>query len=322
MSASIRKILEKFKCGEQVCIKSDTNIIKFVTRFMKISGIYIYPIKSLKGILLENSLVEKRGLQFDRRWMLVDENGEFFTQREFPKMATVSIKLQDDSLKISAEGFEDLSVPFETAGETVKVRVWQSVCDAIASANHINKWFSEVLQTNCRLVFMPDESEREVNAMFNKNRDIVSFADGYPLLVIGENSLNDLNEKLADKIPMNRFRPNLIVSGSAPFAEDLWEKIKIGETVFRSSKPCVRCVMTTIDQKAGVFTGKEPLKTLASYRMAKDVFPGNYAEFGLEKTGVLFGQNLIAENFGETVKIGDEIGTQAGSAGGSPARLR
>ncbi len=308
MSASIRKVLEKFKCGERVCIKSDNNIIKFVTKFMKISGIFIYPIKSLKGISLESSVVEKRGLQYDRRWMLVDENGEFFTQREFPKMATVSIQLQNNSLKISAEGFEDLSVPFEMFGETIKVRVWQSVCDAIASENHINKWFSEVLQTNCKLVYMPENSERSVDKLFDKNNDIVSFADGYQLLVIGENSLNDLNEKLENKIPMNRFRPNLVVSGSAPFAEDFWEKIKIGETVFRSPKPCARCVITTVDQKEGVFTGKEPLKTLATYRMAKDVFPDNCAELGLDQTAVLFGQNLIPENFGETLKIGDEIG--------------
>ncbi len=276
---------------------------------MKISGIFIYPIKSLKGISLESSPVEKRGLQYDRRWMLVNEVGEFFTQREFPKMATISTEIKENGLQVSAENFEDLAISFESeeSGKTVKVRVWQSVCDALVTEKSVNEWFSEVLQTNCKLVYMPESSERSINKSFDKNNDIVSFADGYPLLVIGENSLNNLNEKLADKIPMNRFRPNLIVSGSAPFAEDSWVKIKIGETVFRSSKPCARCVITTIDQKEGVFTGKEPLKTLAAYRMAKDVFPENYAELDLDKTAVLFGQNLIAENFGEIVKIGDKI---------------
>jgi uncharacterized protein YcbX len=275
---------------------------------MKISGINIYPIKSLKGIALNESIVEKRGLQFDRRWMLVDENGEFFTQREFPKMAIISTEINKNGLQVSAESFEDLLIPFEeNAKETIKVRVWQSVCDAIVSDNIINEWFSEVLETNCKLVYMPENSERNVNELFNKNNDIVSFADGYPLLVIGESSLNDLNEKLEEKLPMNRFRPNLVVSGSESFAEDNWKKIKIGETIFRSSKPCERCVITTIDQSVGNFSGKEPLKTLAKYRMAKEVFPENYTFLGLRETSVLFGQNLIAENFGEKVKIGDSI---------------
>ena len=274
---------------------------------MKISEINIYPIKSLKGISLKTSSVEKRGLQYDRRWMIVDENGEFFTQREFPKMATISVDLKENGLQIAAENFENLVVPFEIEGKTIKVRVWQSVCDAIVSDNKINEWFSDVLKTDCKLVFMPDGSERNVSKNFNKNNDIVSFADGYPLLVIGENSLNDLNERLEEKLPMNRFRPNLVVSGSESFAEDHWKKIKIGETIFRSSKPCARCVITTIDQKEGNFSGKEPLKTLAKYRMAKDVFPDNFAELDLGETAVLFGQNLIAENFGEKIKIGDRI---------------
>ncbi len=275
---------------------------------MKISGIYIYPIKSLKGISLESSVVEKRGLKFDRRWMLVDENGDFFTQREFPKMATISTEVKENGLQVSAENFDELIIPFESKeNETAKVRVWKSVCDALVAENFVNEWFSEVLQTTCKLVYMPENSERSVNKLFDKNNDIVSFADGYPLLVIGENSLNDLNERLEEKLPMNRFRPNLVVSGSAPFAEDFWEKIKIGDTVFRSSKPCARCVLTTVDQKRGVFTGKEPLKTLATFRMAKDVFPENYAELDLEKTAVLFGQNLIAENFGKELKIGDSL---------------
>lgn len=275
---------------------------------MKISGIYIYPIKSLKGISLDESVVERRGLQYDRRWMLVDENGEFFTQREFPKMSVISTEIKENGLLIQAENFEDLLVPFEENGEeTAKVRVWNSVCDALVSENFINEWFGEVLQTKCKLVFMPDNSERSINKLFDKNKDIVSFADGYPQLLIGENSLNDLNERLEEKLPMNRFRPNLVVSGSESFAEDNWKNIKIGETVFRSSKPCARCVMTTVNQNSGEFAGKEPLKTLAKYRMAKDVFPENYAELDLDKNAVLFGQNLIAENFGGRVKIGDSV---------------
>ena len=275
---------------------------------MKLSEINIYPIKSLKGISLNEAIIEKRGLQYDRRWMLVDSNGIFFTQREFPKMATIAIELAESGLKVAADGFENLFIPYQpTTDEKIKVRVWQSVCDAIESGDEINRWFSEVLQTNCRLVYMPDESKREVNPLFNQNDDIVSFADGYPFLIIAENSLGDLNSRLKNEIPMNRFRPNFVVQNSAAFAEDGWKKLSIGNTIFRVTKPSERCVITTVDQQRGFFTGKEPLKTLANFRLAKDVFPDNFQSFGMNKNAVLFGQNLIAENFGETLKIGDEI---------------
>ena len=275
---------------------------------MKISQINIYPIKSLKGISLNEAIIEKRGLQYDRRWMLVDDNGVFFTQREFPKMATIVISLSENGLEVSSDEFENLLIPNQpTTDEKIKVRVWQSICDAIVLENNINQWFSDVLQTNCRLVYMPDESEREVNLLFNQNDDIVSFADGYPFLIIGENSLFDLNSRLENEIPMNRFRPNFAVQNSDAFAEDSWKKLSIGNTIFRATKPCERCVITTVDQNGGFFTGKEPLKTLANYRLAKDVFPNNFKSFGSDKNAVLFGQNLIAENFGERVKIGDEI---------------
>ncbi|CAN5378454.1 MOSC domain-containing protein [soil metagenome] len=275
---------------------------------MNLSEINIYPIKSLGGISLDKSVVEKRGLQFDRRWMLVDEKNQFLTQRELPKMATISLELTKKDLSVSAKNFENLLIPYKPHGDKkIEVRIWQNFCEAILLEKKFNDWFSAVLQTNCRLVYMPDETERAVNPLFNKNNDIVSFADGYPFLVIGENSLDNLNEKLENSIPINRFRPNFVVKNSAPFAEDNWKKLQIGGTVFRATKPCERCIIPTIDQTEGFFTGKEPLKTLADYRLAKDVFPNNFSSFGLNKNSVLFGQNLVAESFGETVKIGDEI---------------
>jgi uncharacterized protein len=274
---------------------------------MKISEINIYPIKSLGGISLTEAIVEQRGLQYDRRWMLVDENGKFFTQREFPKMSTIAIGLTKNSLKVSVEGFDDLFVPYEVEGERLKVQIWNSNCEAIISDSHIHGWFSEVLQTNSRLVYMPDDSRREINPRFVVNKDIVSFADGYPFMILGENSLNDLNSRLETALPMNRFRPNFVVSNADPFAEDNWKKIKIGETVFRSTKPSERCVITTVEQADGVFTGKEPLKTLAKYRQTKQLFPSNYQDFGLSQNAVLFGQNLVAENFGEIIKLGDQV---------------
>jgi len=275
---------------------------------MKVTEINIYPVKSLGGISLEECAVEKRGFQFDRRWMLTDKNGEFFTQREFPKMATLSIEIKDDSLQISDLKNEHIGVPFEfEKNQTQKVTVWNSICDAFVLPEKINEWLSDVLKTECQLVYMPDESEREINKFFNRDNEIVSFADGYPFLLIGENSLNDLNEKLETKLLMNRFRPNIVIDGAQAFAEDRWKKIQIGDIVFRSTKPCARCVMTTVEQNSGEFDGKEPLKTLAKYRMAKDVFPNEFESLDLNANAVLFGQNLVAENFGGKIKIGDEV---------------
>lgn len=275
---------------------------------MKISEINIYPIKSLSGISIKNSTVEKRGLQNDRRFMLVDKNNDLLTQRELPKMTTIYVELKINSLKISTEGFESLKISNNFGdAQKIKVRVWKSFCEALVAKEVVNNWFSEYLETNCRLVQMPESTYRRINEKFNKGNDIVSFADGYPLLIIGENSLADLNSKLEKQVPMNRFRPNLVVSNSEAFVEDKWKKIKIGDTIFRTTKPCARCIVTTIDQITGISDVQEPLKTLAAYRKSSDVLPDTFEEFGLGKNDVLFGQNLVVENFGEVIKVGDEV---------------
>lgn len=275
---------------------------------MKISEINIYPIKSLGGISVKKSIIEDRGLQYDRRFLLVDENNDFLTQREFSKMATINIENFGEKLVVSVEDFETLQISnnFENV-ESITVRIWNSFCEAKIAETQINQWFSEVLETNCRLVKMPQTTHRQINEKFNQGNEIVSFADGYPILIIGENSLKDLNSRLENPLPMNRFRPNLVVSDSDAFAEDNWKKIKIGNTVFRSTKPCARCVMTTIDQETGISDIKEPLKTLSTYRKSSDVFPETFEDFGLNKNDVLFGQNLVAENFGEEINVGDEV---------------
>lgn len=267
---------------------------------MEISEINIYPIKSLGGISLSESVVEEKGLQYDRRWMLVDENGKFFTQREFPKMATFKVSLENEGLRVSLEN-ENLLIPFEeneTENE-IQVEVWNSKFTAQTLQNSINQWFSNALETNCRLVRMNQNSNRLVNPVYavRKFQDKVSFADGYPFMLIGENSLEDLNSRLEKPLLMNRFRPNFVVKDSEAFAEDNWKQIKVGNIAFHIVKPCERCVMTTIDQAKGVSDGKEPLKTLSTYRLVK--------KDGESK--ILFGQNLIAEKVGETVKIGDKV---------------
>ena len=303
MSASIGKLLRNFKVGDAVCRKSDNAVIKF----MKISEINIYPIKSLAGISLKSSVVEERGLKFDRRRMLVDSSGRFISQRECPKMAALATEIGDRGLKIKSPESGEIFVPFDVEGDSVSTTVWDSACRSIPYSREINDWFSSALSVNCRLVLMPDDQRRGINPAFRQNDEIVSFADGYPLLLIGEASLNALNKRLEFPVPMNRFRPNLVVSGAEEFAEDLWSTVSIGETVCRVVKPCARCVITTIDQGTGEVTGKEPLKALASFRMAKAVYPENFQDLGLTETGVLFGQNLVPINFGETIKIGDSV---------------
>lgn len=294
---------------------------------MNISAINIYPIKSLKGIALQESVVEKRGLQYDRRWMLTDPEGIFLTQREVPKMAAVSVEIADNGVMVSAEGFEPIVVPFEPdLGERNNVVIWNSTVPGEVYRGEVSEWFSDVLSKRCRLVKMPDQAERHVSERFDTGSDTVSFADGYPLLLVGEASLEELNRRIernsnknvgksADAgetpafqpLPMNRFRPNVVVTGANPFEEDRWARIKIGEAEFRVVKPCERCVITTVDQALGEFDGKEPLKTLASFRMAKDVFPGKFEAFGPNPTAVLFGENLIPATSGATISIDDYV---------------
>lgn len=286
---------------------------------MFITEINIYPVKSLKGITLRDADVEKRGLRFDRRWMLTDLDGMFFTQREAPKMATIDTAVSDDGLIVSAPGMDAIAIPpLPDEGSRQAVTVWDSVVDAIAYQGPVSEWFSDALERKCQLVVMPETSERHVSPQFDTGTDIVSFADGYPLLLIGEASLKDLNDRLIEKyhddeygehlpLPMNRFRPNVVVQGSKAFEEDGWAKVRIGESIFRVAKPCARCVMTTVDQSKGEFDGKEPLKTMASYRLGQQVHPGRFESLGQTATAVLFGENLIPENPGGVIRVGDPI---------------
>jgi uncharacterized protein YcbX len=262
---------------------------------MHLSEINIYPIKSLGGIALNRSLIEEPGLRFDRRWLLIDEKNKFLTQRDFPQMAKFGLTLENENLTISFEN-EKLSIPFDTnrAGSG-SIKIWSSAVKAEIYDDEINRWFSERFNSPCRLAFMNGKSKRKVSPFYavRKFRDTVSFADAYPFLIAGENSLKDLNEKMEKPLPMNRFRPNLVIAGSEAFAEDGWKKIKIGKTVFHVVKACARCSMTTIDQKTGEKDGAEPLKTLAGFR---------------KKSGnVFFGQYLIADKAGEIIEISDKV---------------
>jgi uncharacterized protein len=262
---------------------------------MLLSEINIYPVKSLKGISLNEAMVEDRGLRHDRRWMLVDEKNQFLTQREFPVMARISVAFESDRFKVGIDD-RSLEVPLNpSTDEFHTAKIWASTVRSEFYPGEVDRWFSEALGTECRLAAMPEGAHREVNPVYAVRRfkDAVSFADGYPFMVLTEASLDDLNSRLAEPVPMNRFRPNFVVADAEAFAEDSWKIIRIGATVFHVVKPSERCVVTTVDQDRGEKTGNEPLRTLSIYR--------NF------KGKVLFGQNLIAENAGGIVKVGDTL---------------
>lgn len=233
---------------------------------MHITQLYIYPVKSLGGIALQQALVTGRGLQYDRRYMLVDEHNVFMTQRTLHKMALFRLALHENGFTVRY-GNEQLIIPFEMKGEQITVTVWDDTVLAVRADDRYNEWFSRMLGQPVKLVYMHDESERPVNPKYADNGEQVSFADAYPVLLISEASLDLLNSKLAEPIGMDRFRPNIVVIGMEPHAEDELTFFTLNGIRFKAAKPCARCVMTTINQQT-IQVGKEPLATLAKYRQS------------------------------------------------------
>jgi uncharacterized protein YcbX len=263
-----------------------------------VRSLHVYPVKGLKGIEVPRARCTELGLEHDRRFMVVDPAGMFFTQRSHPKMATLWTDLRGDALEISTADMSPLEVPLRPAGAPgTRVTVWSSTVDAVAVSIEADAWLTEALGTPCRLVYMPDSTERFSNAHYAGKGRRVGFADGFAYLVIGSASLDDLNARLVAgghaALPMNRFRPNLVVEGAAPYAEDGWGDISAGTARMRGVKPCGRCEVTTTDQSTGEVRGPEPLATLATYR--------NSPEFG-----VMFGMNYVTLGAGE-VAVGDTV---------------
>ncbi len=259
---------------------------------LTLSGLHVYPIKSAAGVAVERAEVEERGLRYDRRWMLVDEDGVFLSQRRFPRMALIRIGIEEDHLAIEGPDMPPLEVPLHPEnGERIRAEVWGDVVDAVPAGKDADRWFGEFLSGPYGLVHLPDESVRPVDPEYGARGDHVSLADSFPFLLISEASLADLNARLEVPLPMNRFRPNLVVRGCAPFAEDDWKTVRIGGIPFRAVKRCARCAITTVNQETAE-TAKEPLRTLATFR----------------KVGskVLFGQNLAGDSTG-VVSVGDVV---------------
>lgn len=257
---------------------------------LTLTQLNIYPIKSCKGISLQTASLEGRGLRLDRRWMIVDESDRCITQREMPQLALVGVEVYSDRLSLTSPPMEELRVPLiqKNVNER-KVTVWDDTVLALDVGNEAAEWFSRYLGVKARLVYMPDDADRVASRKGFSSQ--VSFADAYPLLLISEASLEDLNRRLDEPLPMNRFRPNLVVRGCEPYAEDSWRNFMIGDVAMHGVKQCGRCVTTTVNQSTGD-KGKEPLKTLATYR---------------ERDGnVMFGVNLIHEGNGE-LRVGSKL---------------
>lgn len=238
--------------------------------------------------------ITDRGFEHDRRWMLVDENGRFISQREVAAMALLKVALTANGLSVQHqhETADTLSIPFAPYNNhSVTVQVWNSSCKAMLVSEKADEWFSKKLDLACRLVYMNDETNIFIDERYNINNSINSFSDGYPILMISEASLDDLNSKTSETIPMNRFRPNLVFTGGNAFAENNMLEFEINRLRFYGVKPCARCVVTTINQ-ATATKGKEPLRTLAAYRS--------------NNNKIYFGENVIAADTGQ-ITIGDTI---------------
>lgn len=271
-----------------------------MTRGATLAGVHVYPLKSAAGIALPRARVERHGLALDRRWMLVDEEGVFLSQRVEPRLALLSVEIGEGRLTVRAPQLPDLDLALHPQGVAdVPVRIWGDRTLALGSGDEADAWFGAWLGRRVRIVYVPDASLRQVDLGYARRGDRVGFADGFPFLLISQGSLDELNRRLDVPLPMHRFRPNLVVSGVAPFAEDEWVRIRIGEVVFHVVKPCARCSVTTVDQATGV-PGVEPLRTLATFRRVGGK--------------VVFGQNLVHDpgtDSEESVEVGATVVVEA-----------
>ena len=263
---------------------------------IRLASIHIYPMKAARAVNLDESRVEPWGLAGDRRWLLVDEDGRFISQREESSLARVVVSCGPDGIRVSAEGRTGLVIAEPPAGAALlKVRVWSSTLLAAAAGPAADAWFSAYLGRPARLVYLDDPTRRPVDPEFGRAGDVVSFADGYPLLLTSAGSLGELGGWLAAAgerpVPMTRFRPSVVVAGAPPWAEDRWRRVRIGAVPFRVAKPCGRCLVTTTDQVTGE-RGQQPLKML-----------GRRRRFGQQ---LVFGQNLIPDA-GGVIRVGDPV---------------
>lgn len=257
---------------------------------MHLSQIYVHPLKSCRGNAVSEAVVEPMGLQFDRRWMVVDEQSSFITGRTDPKMVLIEVAAELHGASFSAPGMPPLRVDIDSLDGIQQVQIWRSRLGGRVGNDEADFWFSDYIGRNCRLVYVGDESTRRSN----QDRTVpVAFADGYPVLLIGSASLDELNQRLGTPVTMRHFRPNLVIETSEPFIEDQWRQLQIGEVRFENLKPCARCIFTTVDPDTGLLhPQRQPLDTLNGYRR--------------RDAGTMFGINLAVRSLG-TVRLGESI---------------
>ncbi len=257
-----------------------------------LSSIRLYPIKGCNGTDVQMAFMDERGLRYDRRWLLVNELGLGLQQLDYPRLACIVVSLDDDGLCVQAPGMPVLRVPLSPQHtQPCVVRWYQGKCEALPASDQADAWFQDFLHVSCRLVFMPESTQRFVAPEYARNHDLAAFTS-FPYHLLGAGSLDDLNQRLATPVPLERFRPNLVIAGAPAFAEDSWRTFKINQQTFHVVRPCNRCAIITVDALCGVRTNKEPLATLARYRTFQQK--------------VLFGQYLLAEGSG-MLCVGDEV---------------
>jgi len=259
---------------------------------MQVSMLYIYPIKSLGAISLQQSKIDRFGLEYDRRWMLVDEEGQFVTQRRHSELCFFDVSTFEDGFRITNRKHAqfELELPLnKVSGQEKQVTVWSDTVSAELVDPQIDELFSQVLGQAVSLVKMPADGKRQVDRRYAPTGTVTAFSDGFPLLMIGQSSLDHLNSKLQLPIDMLRFRPNIVFVGGEPHQEDMFQTFQIGETRFKAVKPCSRCVVTTIDPESAL-RSPEPLRTLSKYR--------------LQEGKVMFGMNVLALSQGG-IQVGD-----------------
>jgi MOSC domain-containing protein len=272
---------------------------------MHLASLHIYPVKSCAGIQVDSWELDACGFRYDRRWMVTTPRGQFLTQRECPALALVRVTIAPPHLRLEAPDLPELLTPLHPmGGRPVSTMIWEDQVSAVAPDHKADDWFSRIVGQEVVLAYMPDEVIREVDRFWAPRGGRTGFADGFPFLLAGESSLADLNARLARPLPMNRFRPNLVVRGSEPFAEDGWRSIAIGGIPMEVVKPCARCVVTTTDQASGRRDGDEPLRTLATFRR--------------QDGKVMFGQNVVHYGTGR-LSTGDPVQITGGTAESGPS---
>jgi len=262
-----------------------------------LTGLFVYPIKSCRGIEQERAQLAATGFEGDRHWMLVRPNGRFVTQRELPRMALVETRLTATSLRLAAPGMAPLEVSRDAAGVARNVTVWKFEGRGLDCGDAAAAWASKYLETPLRLVSFDPSAPRVCNPEWTAaTRAVTEFSDGYPILVISRASLADLNARLPQSLPMERFRPNIVIDGVEAYDEDRMHELRAGPVTLRLVKPCTRCSITTTDQSKGAVDGVEPLRTLKEYR------------YDPQLRGVLFGQNaIVVDGVGEQLKVGQRF---------------